>query len=90
SLGADEVIDYTRDDYARAASRYDVIFDVAGGESYRRVKHSLAPSGVFMTTVPAVGILLRMPFARRGRRRGLVAFTGLRNTAAKQRDLLET
>jgi NADPH:quinone reductase-like Zn-dependent oxidoreductase len=45
SLGADHVIDYTRDDFADGAGRYDVILDIAGNPSLRRLRRALEPHG---------------------------------------------
>jgi len=44
-LGADSMIDYTRDDYLRAGP-YDAIFDNGGGRSLRQLRRALAPGGV--------------------------------------------
>jgi NADPH:quinone reductase-like Zn-dependent oxidoreductase len=45
SIGADEVIDYTRDDFARGSRRWDVIVDTAGLRSLRTLRRALAPRG---------------------------------------------
>jgi NADPH:quinone reductase-like Zn-dependent oxidoreductase len=43
SLGADRVIDYTREDFTRGDERYDVLFDNAGSRSWRECKRVLKP-----------------------------------------------
>jgi NADPH:quinone reductase-like Zn-dependent oxidoreductase len=50
SLGADEVIDYERDDFTRNGETYDVIFDAVGKHSFRRCRHSLREGGVYLET----------------------------------------
>jgi NADPH:quinone reductase-like Zn-dependent oxidoreductase len=45
SLGADRVIDYTRQDFADGTHRYDLILDIAGRPSLRRLRHALEPEG---------------------------------------------
>jgi NADPH:quinone reductase-like Zn-dependent oxidoreductase len=47
-VGADEVIDYTVDDYTRAGPRYDWILDIAGNHSLRECRRALKPSGVYI------------------------------------------
>jgi NADPH:quinone reductase-like Zn-dependent oxidoreductase len=48
SLGADHVVDYTREDFARSGRRYDVLFDVAGSRSWSECKRVLAPQATFV------------------------------------------
>jgi len=43
SLGADHVVDYTREDFTRSDGRYDVLFDVAGNRSWSECTRVLAP-----------------------------------------------
>jgi NADPH:quinone reductase-like Zn-dependent oxidoreductase len=50
SLGADEVIDYEREDFTKNGKTYDVIFDAVGKESFRRCKGSLRPGGFYLPT----------------------------------------
>ena len=45
SLGADHVIDYTRDDFADGSRRYDLILDIAGNPSLKRLRRALQPQG---------------------------------------------
>jgi NADPH:quinone reductase-like Zn-dependent oxidoreductase len=44
-LGADRVLDYTRQDFTRGDERYDLIADVAGGHSWRAMRRVLKPDG---------------------------------------------
>ncbi|MEW2560357.1 NAD(P)-dependent alcohol dehydrogenase [Streptomyces griseorubiginosus] len=45
SLGADDVVDYTREDFARAGRRYDVVLDLVGNRSLADLRRATAPSG---------------------------------------------
>lgn len=45
SLGADHVLDYTREDFADGARRYDLILDIAGSPSLTRLQRALTPRG---------------------------------------------
>jgi NADPH:quinone reductase-like Zn-dependent oxidoreductase len=44
-LGADHVIDYTREDFADGRQRYDVILDIAGNPTVSRLRRALTPTG---------------------------------------------
>jgi NADPH:quinone reductase-like Zn-dependent oxidoreductase len=50
SIGADQAIDYTREDFTQKGERYDLIFDVAAKLSFSDCKRALAPQGVYVTT----------------------------------------
>jgi NADPH:quinone reductase-like Zn-dependent oxidoreductase len=48
-LGADVVIDYTRDDFTRGGERYDFVFDAVGKSSYRRCRKVVTRGGTFIS-----------------------------------------
>jgi NADPH:quinone reductase-like Zn-dependent oxidoreductase len=48
SIGADHVVDYTREDFADGRSRYDVILDIAGNRSLSQLRSALAPEGTLV------------------------------------------
>ncbi|MES0340648.1 MAG: NAD(P)-dependent alcohol dehydrogenase, partial [Anaerolineales bacterium] len=49
SLGADKVIDYTKEDFTKSGQTYDVIFDTVGKTSFSRCKNSLKQRGLYLT-----------------------------------------
>jgi NADPH:quinone reductase-like Zn-dependent oxidoreductase len=50
SLGADEVIDYLREDFTRNGQTYDVVLDAVGKHSFLRSRRSLKPGGLYIAT----------------------------------------
>jgi len=48
SLGADHVLDYTREDFSTSGLRYDVILDIGGNASLARLRQALAPEGTLV------------------------------------------
>lgn len=50
SLGADEVIDYTKEDFTKTGRHYDVVFDAVGKSSFSKCRKILKPYGVYFST----------------------------------------
>jgi NADPH:quinone reductase-like Zn-dependent oxidoreductase len=48
SLGADRVIDYTKEDFTKSGRTYDIIFDTVGKTSFSRCKSSLKQNGIYL------------------------------------------
>jgi NADPH:quinone reductase-like Zn-dependent oxidoreductase len=59
SLGADEVIDYEREDFTKRGQTYDVIFDAVGKHSFLRSRRSLKPGGTYVET--DLGFMYHVP-----------------------------
>jgi NADPH:quinone reductase-like Zn-dependent oxidoreductase len=48
ALGADHVLDYARDDFADGTRRYDLVLDIGGRSSLRRLRRALEPRGTLV------------------------------------------
>ena len=55
SLGADEVIDYTKEDFTRRPERYDAVLDIAATRSLSALRRLLVPNGMFVQVGAAKG-----------------------------------
>jgi NADPH:quinone reductase-like Zn-dependent oxidoreductase len=66
SIGADHVVDYTREDFTKRGETYDVIFDVIGKSPFSRSVRSLTPNGRYLINNSRLSKLIRGPsIARR-------------------------
>ena len=83
SLGADRVIDYTREDFTRSGGRYDLLLDVAGSKSWSQCKRVLAPRAIVVLVggrkgsnrlLGPLGHVIRMWLGSLGSRRKAVFF----------------
>ncbi len=60
SLGADEVIDYTKEDFTKSGQAYDIIFDSVGKTSFSRCKESLKQKGIFLACIMGLPELIQI------------------------------
>jgi NADPH:quinone reductase-like Zn-dependent oxidoreductase len=89
SLGADQVIDYTREDFTENGKTYDIIFDTVGKISFLECRDSLKDEGIYLTTVPTPTTLLRAVWtAKSGGKKVKFLAAGLRPAREKIKDLI--
>jgi len=89
SLGADYVVDYTREDFTRSGRRYDLMLDVAGGRSWSECKRVLEPQATLVIVGAPKGTrllgplshVIRLKLAALGSRRNVVFFVAQTNRA---------
>ena len=60
SLGADKVIDYTKEDFTKSGETYDVIFDVVGKIRFSQCKSSLKQKGIYLENLLELSDILKM------------------------------
>jgi NADPH:quinone reductase-like Zn-dependent oxidoreductase len=99
ALGADRVVDYTREDFTRTGERYGVVLDIAGSRSFRELRRVLKPDarvvvigGKMTTGIGPLGHILRMKLGSIGRRQKASFFVAAMEKADLEtmRDLLES
>ena len=64
SIGADQVIDYTQEDFTKSGETYDVIFDVVGKSSFSGSMRSLKQNGRYLLANPGQRVQRRRPSRR--------------------------
>jgi NADPH:quinone reductase-like Zn-dependent oxidoreductase len=82
SLGADKVIDYSKEDFTQSGETYDVIYDTYDTvlkNSFSRCRGSLTQTGVYLSALPTLALLLQMLWTSKiGSKRAIFSATGLR------------
>ncbi|MBA7581233.1 alcohol dehydrogenase [subsurface metagenome] len=59
SIGADQVIDYTQEDFTKSGQTYDVIFDIVGKSSFSGCMRSLKKEGIYLSANPGLSQMVR-------------------------------
>ncbi len=75
SIGADHLIDYTKEDFTTSGQTFDVIFDAPGKTSYSRCKKLLKPEGKFLSANPGFSDQIRAMWNVFIRRKGVAQET---------------
>lgn len=89
SIGADYVIDYTKEDFVKSNQTFDIIFDAVGKSSFSHTKKALKKNGIYLRTVPTLRILFDMFWTSRfGPKKAKIAFCGLRAACEKTKDIV--
>ncbi|MFT6727140.1 MAG: NADPH:quinone reductase-like Zn-dependent oxidoreductase [Flavobacteriales bacterium] len=89
-LGADNVLDYTKNELQGSSEKFDVVFDTVGKLSYSKTKKNLSENGVFLTPVLSFSALLHMLFSSPFTKKKLkFSATGLRKKEQQMRDLIQ-
>ena len=76
ALGADAVIDYTREDFTKNGERYDLIFDVMNRSSFERCKNSLTENGIYLLASFKTPQLWQMLTSPKNGKRVICALSG--------------
>lgn len=89
-LGAEKVLDYTKNEFNKSEEKFDIIFDTVGKLSYRKAKKNLNKHGIYLTPVLRFSVLLQMLFVSPFTNKKLkFAATGLRKNEERMRDLIQ-
>lgn len=80
SIGADEVIDYTKEDFTKSGKTYDVIFDVVGKAPYSGCINSLNQNGRYLLANPRMSKIIRKKFmSKKSGKKVITEMTKYRN-----------
>lgn len=96
SIGADDVIDYTKEEFWRSGKKYDLIFDAAAFQSVRRSLRALVQDGTYILVGGSTAsfvqtLLLRLLFSRKDGRKVVSFMANVNQTdLALLKELLET
>ena len=89
TLGANKVIDYTKEDFTKTGQTFDIIFDTVGKVSFSRCKSSLKENGIFLEAGIGLGILPHVLWTSMfGGKNARIAATGLRSPQERTKDLI--
>jgi len=90
AIGADDVIDYTKEDFTRTEQRYDLIVDVVAKSSFSDCKPLLKPNGRYVTTAFTPGLAISAKLVRGDKKMIPMLASPDQNDLTYLKDLLES
>jgi NADPH:quinone reductase-like Zn-dependent oxidoreductase len=82
SLGADKVVDYTKEDFEKTGETYDIIFDTVGKSSFAKSRKALKPKGKYISTVMSLKLVLQAIITKYGDKKKVIFAMSLNKTEA--------
>jgi len=82
SLGADHVVDYTKEDFTRRGETYDILFDTVGKTSLSDSLRCLTQEGSYLQAVAGPAVLIQMKWTATRSRKTLIGETAYPTTEA--------
>ena len=82
SLGADKVVDYTMEDFAKSDDTYDIIFDTVGKNSFAHCKKALKTKGKYVVTVMTLQRILQSFLTKFGNKKKVIFAMSVNKTEA--------
>jgi NADPH:quinone reductase-like Zn-dependent oxidoreductase len=82
SLGADKVVDYTKEDFTGTGDTYDIIFDTIGRSSFARCRKVLKNNGKYVVTLMSFKVILQSIFTKPGNSKKVIFAMSLNKTGA--------
>ena len=91
SLGANEVVDYTKEDFAKTGDIYDIIFDTVGKSSFDNCKKALKSKGKYVTTVMTLKVAFLALLTKSGSKKKVISGMSINKTESLNciRELIE-
>lgn len=87
SIGADQVIDYTREDFTQTGQLYDLVFDNIGNRSIADIKRILGPNGTYLLNAYSPALMLQLMLRSGKSKAGGQTMRNTDITKANQSDL---
>jgi NADPH:quinone reductase-like Zn-dependent oxidoreductase len=88
SIGAEEVVDYTKEDFTKKEETYDIIFDLVGKTTFSQCKNSLKRNGKFLEAGITLGVFPSVMWTSLfSNKKAMIMATGLRPPAERTKDL---
>jgi NADPH:quinone reductase-like Zn-dependent oxidoreductase len=87
SLGADTVIDYTREDFRQLGQTYDIIFDTLGKLSFPGCKNSLQPKGIYLDAAGISTVFHMLWTSLFSRKKAILSATYMRPVKVMKQEL---
>jgi NADPH:quinone reductase-like Zn-dependent oxidoreductase len=82
SLGADYVVDYTKEDFTKKENKYDIIFDTVGKSSFAHCRKALTSNGQYVVTVMNLKCILQSFLTKFGNGKKVVFAMSVNKTEA--------
>ncbi len=82
SLGADKVVDYTIEDFAKTDNTYDIIFDTVGKSSFAHCRKALTSKGKYIATVMTLKLILQSFLTKLDNKKKVVFAMSINKTEA--------